>query len=46
MTLVTFERNSGDFAAALTYAQELAALQHNSPQIGALIDDLRRRLGR
>ena len=45
-TLITIERDSGDFAAALTYAQELAALEPGNPQIRALIEDLRRRLAR
>jgi Flp pilus assembly protein TadD len=46
VTLITFERDRGDLTAALKYAQELAALEPGNPQIGALIDDLRRRLGR
>ena len=45
-TLITIERDSGEFAAALTHAQELAVLESGSPQIRALIEDLRRRLGR
>jgi Flp pilus assembly protein TadD len=44
--LIAFERDSGDVAAALTHAQELAALEPGNPQIRALVDDLRRRLGR
>ena len=46
VTLITFERDSGDLTAALTYAQELAALEPSNPQIRALVDDLRKRLGR
>jgi predicted CXXCH cytochrome family protein len=46
VTLITFERDSGDLTAALAYAQELAALEPSNPQIRALIDDLRRRMGR
>ena len=45
-TLITIERDSGDFAAALTHAQELAVLESGNPQIRALIEDLRRRLAR
>jgi Flp pilus assembly protein TadD len=45
-TLITIERDSGDFAAALTNAQELAVLESGSPQIRALIEDLSRRLAR
>jgi hypothetical protein len=44
--LIPFETDSGDVAAALTYAQELTALEPGNPQIRALVDDLRRRLGR
>jgi Flp pilus assembly protein TadD len=46
VTLITLERDTGDLAAALAHAQELAALEPDNPQIRALIDDLRRRLGR
>ena len=46
VALITFKRDSGDLTAALTHAQELAALEPGNPQIRALIDDLRRRLGR
>jgi Flp pilus assembly protein TadD len=45
MGLIAFERDSGDVAAALTHAQELAVLEPQNPQIRPLIDDLRRRLG-
>jgi len=44
--LIAFERDSGDVAAALTHARELAALEPQNPQIRTLLDDLRRRLGR
>jgi predicted CXXCH cytochrome family protein len=44
--LFTLERDRGDLAAALTHAQELAALEPNNPQIRALVDNLRSRLGR
>jgi Flp pilus assembly protein TadD len=44
--LIAFERDSGDVAAALSHAQELAALEPGNPQIPALVNDLRRRLGR
>ncbi len=44
--LIAFERDSGDVAAAIAHAQELAALEPRNPQIRALLDDLRRRLGR
>ena len=46
MGLIAFERDSGDVASAITHAQELAALEPQNPQIRALLDDLRRRLGR
>jgi predicted CXXCH cytochrome family protein len=46
VTLIAFERDRGDLTAALTHAQELAALEPGNPQIRALIEDLRRRLGR
>jgi Tfp pilus assembly protein PilF len=46
VTLISFERDSGDLKVAMTYAQELAALEPNNPQIFALIDDLRKRLRR
>jgi Flp pilus assembly protein TadD len=44
--LIAFERDSGDIAAALTHAQELAVLEPQNPQIRALLDDLQKRLGR
>jgi Tfp pilus assembly protein PilF len=44
--LIAFERDSGDVAAALTHAQELGVLEPQNPQIRALLEDLRRRLGR
>jgi predicted CXXCH cytochrome family protein len=44
--LIAFERDSGDVAAAMTHAQELAELEPQDPQIGALLKDLRGRLGR
>ena len=44
--LVTLERDRGDLTAAITHAQELNALEPGNPQIRALVDDLRRRLGR
>ena len=44
--LIAFERDSGDLAAAMTHARELAALEPGNPQIRALVDELRRRLGR
>ena len=46
VTLITFVRDSGDLTAALAYAQELAAVEPSNPQIRALVDDLRMRLGR
>jgi Flp pilus assembly protein TadD len=46
VALTAFERDSGNFAAALTHAQELAVLEPTNPQIRALVDDLRRRLER
>jgi predicted CXXCH cytochrome family protein len=46
VTLISFERDSGDLKVAMTHAQELAALEPNNPQIFALIDDLRKRLRR
>jgi len=44
--LIAFERDSGDIAAALTHAQELATLEPQNPQVRKLIEELRRRLGR
>jgi Flp pilus assembly protein TadD len=44
--LIAFERDSGDVAAAITRAQELAALEPQNPQVRALLNDLRQRLGR
>jgi Flp pilus assembly protein TadD len=44
--LIAFERDSGDIAAALTHAQELAVLEPQNPQIRALLNDLQKRLGR
>ena len=44
--LIAFERDSGDIAAAVAHAQELAALEPQNPQVRALLDDLRKRLGR
>jgi predicted CXXCH cytochrome family protein len=46
VTLISFERDSGDLKVAMTHAQELAALEPNNPRILALIDDLRQRLER
>ncbi len=46
VALITFERDGGNFAAALTLAQDLAGLEPGNPQVRALIDDLRRRSGR
>lgn len=44
--LIAFERDSGDVAAALTHAQELATLEPQNSQVRTLVDELRRRLGR
>ena len=44
--LIAFERDSGDIAAAIAHAQELAKLEPQNPQISALLADLRQRLGR
>jgi len=44
--LVAFERDSGDVAAAITHAQELAVLEPQNPQVRTLLDDLQRRVGR
>jgi hypothetical protein len=44
--LIAFERDSGDVAAALTHAQELATLEPQDPQVRTLFEDLRRRVGR
>ncbi len=46
MTLIAIERDNGDYTAALTHAQELAALEPRNPQIRALIEDMRRHLRR
>ena len=44
--LIAFERDSGDVASAITHAQELTALEPQNSQVRALLDDLRKRLGR
>ena len=44
--LITLERDRGDVEAAISHTQELEALEPSNPQIRALVDDLRRRLGR
>ena len=44
--LIAFERDSGDVAAALAHAQELAVLEPRNPQIRALVGDLQKRQGR
>jgi Tfp pilus assembly protein PilF len=46
VTLITLERDRGDVAAALRHAQELDALEPSNPQIRALINNLRQRMGR
>ena len=46
VALTTFERDSGNFAVALTHARELAVLEPGNPQIRQLVEDLRRRLER
>jgi predicted CXXCH cytochrome family protein len=46
VTLITLERDGRNLTAALSNAQELAALEPGNAQISALVDDLRRRLGR
>jgi predicted CXXCH cytochrome family protein len=46
VTLIALERDTGDLAAALAHAQELARLEPRNPQIRALLEDLRKRLGR
>ena len=46
VALTTFERDSGNFAMALTHARELAVLEPGNPQIRQLVEDLRRRLER
>jgi predicted CXXCH cytochrome family protein len=46
VTLITIERDGGNLTAALTHAQELAALEPGNSQISALVDDLRQRLRR
>jgi len=46
VTLIAIERDHGDLATALTLAQKLNVLEPGNPQIRALVDDLRRRLGR
>ena len=44
--LTTLERDHGDLAQALAHAQELAAFEPGNLQVNALIEDLRRRIGR
>jgi len=46
LTLITLERDGGNLTAALTHAQELAALEPGNLQNSALVDDLRQRLRR
>jgi predicted CXXCH cytochrome family protein len=46
LALVAFSRDSGDFAAALEYAEQLARLSPNDPSVGSLIEELRRKIGK
>jgi Flp pilus assembly protein TadD len=43
LALVTFSRDAGDIAAALTYAEDLVRLAPNDRSLASLIEDLRRR---
>jgi tetratricopeptide (TPR) repeat protein len=44
LTLITLERDGSSLTAALTHAQELAALEPENLQISSLVDELRQRL--
>ena len=40
--LMTFARDAGDLATALAYAEQLARLAPDNPNIAKLVQDLRR----
>jgi hypothetical protein len=42
LALVSFNRDAGDFAAALDYAEQLARAAPGEPDLTALIETLRR----
>jgi predicted CXXCH cytochrome family protein len=44
LALVTFNRDAGDIAAALEYAEQLSQIAPNNPDLARLSDDLRARL--
>jgi predicted CXXCH cytochrome family protein len=44
--LMTFSRDSGDFASALEYAERLARIPPVDPNLAGLIQDLRRQAGK
>jgi Tfp pilus assembly protein PilF len=41
LALVTFNRDAGDMASALRYAEQLLELSPGDPQIGRLVEELR-----
>ena len=46
LALVSFSRDAGDFATALYYAEQLARVAPNDSSLTALIDNLRRQIGK
>jgi hypothetical protein len=44
--LVAFSRDSGDYAAALTYAEQLVQLMPGDGSVAGLIGALRRQVGK
>jgi len=42
LALISFSRDAGDFATALDYAERLARVAPNDPDLAALIESLRR----
>ena len=43
MALITFNRDAGDINTALQYAEQLVRMMPGDPQVGRLVDDLKRR---
>jgi tetratricopeptide (TPR) repeat protein len=44
LALVTFNRDAGDFATALQYAEQLARIAPGNPNLAALMESLRRQI--
>jgi len=43
MALITFNRDAGDISTALQYAEQLVRMMPGDPQVGRLVDELKRR---